>query len=111
MDSDLKGSATVLVSMALHFGHSKVRLSDPPGSGETRASIIGLWHRSQRGRSIGESARSAGILAIYDSPARMIALPYRSLFRSAAEHPVISSLQHAILRTEKVNICAEHKSV
>ena len=68
MDSDLKGSATVFVSMALHFGHSKVRLSDPLGSGEMRASIIRLWQRSQRGRSIGESARSAGILAITIHP-------------------------------------------
>jgi len=68
MDSDLKGSATVFVSMALHFGHSKVRLSDPPGSGEMRANIIRLRHRSQRGRSSGESPRSAGILAITIHP-------------------------------------------
>ena len=53
--SDFSGSAIVLVSIALHLGHSKVRCSDPSGSGAMRASIIRARHRPQRGRSIQES--------------------------------------------------------
>jgi len=56
--SDFKGSATVLVSIALHFGHSKVRCSDPSGKGAIRASLIRAKHLRQRGRSIEESAMS-----------------------------------------------------
>jgi len=58
MATDFRGSATVSVSMASHFRHSNVRFSDPSGSSEIVASLIRLWHRSQRGRSIGESATS-----------------------------------------------------
>jgi hypothetical protein len=68
--SDLKGSATVLVSTASHFGHSNLRRSDPSDNGEMRASIIRVWHRSQRGLSIGVSAKSAGILDIAIQPLR-----------------------------------------
>jgi len=56
--SDFKGSATVLVWIALHFGHSKVRCSDPSGKGANRASLIRAKHLRQRGRSIEESAMS-----------------------------------------------------
>jgi hypothetical protein len=52
MASDFSGSATVLLSIASHFGHSNVRCSDRSGKGEMRASIIRAWHRPQRGRSI-----------------------------------------------------------
>jgi len=50
--SDFSGSATVLVSIASHFGHSNVRFSDPSGRGAMRASIIRFRHRPHRGRSI-----------------------------------------------------------
>jgi hypothetical protein len=61
--SDFKGSATVLVSMALHFGHSKVRSSDPSDKGANRASVIRVKHLPQRGRSSEESGTS-GILGM-----------------------------------------------
>jgi hypothetical protein len=61
--SDFSGSATVLVSIALHFGHSKVRSSDPSGKGANRASIVRARHLRQRGRSIEESGTS-GILGM-----------------------------------------------
>jgi hypothetical protein len=51
--SDFSGSATVIVSVRSHLGHSNVRCSAPSGKGAIRASIIRAWHRSQRGHSIG----------------------------------------------------------
>ena len=59
IDSDFSGSATILVSTASHFGHSNVRCSDRSGKGEMRASLIRVWHRPQRGRSI--AVRGTGV--------------------------------------------------
>jgi hypothetical protein len=61
--SDFSGSATVMISIALHFGHSKVRCSDPSDKGANRASVIRARHLPQRGRSIEESGTS-GILGM-----------------------------------------------
>src|ERR1700726_4461164 len=50
---DLKGSdAMTLISTWSHFGHSNNRCSKPIGPVETRSSIIRVWQREQRGRSI-----------------------------------------------------------
>jgi hypothetical protein len=50
--SDFNGSGTALVSMKSHFGHSKVRSSDPSGNGAVPVNVNRIPHRSQRGRSI-----------------------------------------------------------
>jgi hypothetical protein len=50
---DLKGSdAVTLISTWSHLGHSNNRCSKPIGPEETRSSIIRVWQREQRGRSI-----------------------------------------------------------
>lgn len=50
---DLRGShAMTLISTCSHLGHSNSRCSKPIGPDETRSSIIRLWQRGQRGRSI-----------------------------------------------------------
>jgi hypothetical protein len=61
--SDFSGSAIVMVSIALHFGHSKVRCSDPSDKGTNRASVIRARHLPQRGRSIEESG-TYGVLGM-----------------------------------------------
>ncbi|MBA2398582.1 MAG: hypothetical protein H0V72_07760 [Bradyrhizobium sp.] len=61
--SDFSGSATVLVSIALHLGHSEVRSSDPSGKGVIRASLIRARHLQQRGRSI-DVRRMSNVLGI-----------------------------------------------
>ena len=51
--SDLIGSdAMTLISTWSHLGHSNNRCSKPIGPVETRSSIIRVWQREQRGRSI-----------------------------------------------------------
>jgi hypothetical protein len=50
--SDFSGSGTALVSMKSHFGHSKVRFSDPSGKDSVPVNVIRIPHRPQRGRSI-----------------------------------------------------------
>jgi hypothetical protein len=50
---DLIGSnAMTLISTWSHLGHSNNRCSKPIGPVETRSSIIRVWQREQRGRSI-----------------------------------------------------------
>jgi hypothetical protein len=50
---DLKGSdAMTFISTWSHLGHSNNRCSKPIGPDETRSSIIRVWQREQRGRSI-----------------------------------------------------------
>jgi hypothetical protein len=49
---DFSGSGTVTVFMKLYLGHSKMRFSPRSGVGEIRASIMRVWQREQRGRSI-----------------------------------------------------------
>lgn len=50
---DFRGSdAMTLISTRSHLGHSNSRCSKPIGPGETRSSIIRVWQREQRGRSI-----------------------------------------------------------
>jgi hypothetical protein len=50
---DLRGSdAITLNSTWSHLGHSNSRCSKPVGPAETRSSIIRVWQREQRGRSI-----------------------------------------------------------
>ena len=63
MASDFKGSATVMISIASHFGHSKVRCSDPSAKGASRTKFIRARHLRQRGRSIEDSGTS-GILGM-----------------------------------------------
>jgi len=72
--SDFSGSATVMVSIDSHFGHSKVRLSDPSGRGAMRASIIRLRQRPQRGRSIEDN----GIEVKETSGSLVMILPHAS---------------------------------
>jgi hypothetical protein len=56
--SDLEGSGTTLVSMKSHLGHSKVRSSESSGRGTILVRFMRMRHRTQRGRSIGESITS-----------------------------------------------------
>jgi hypothetical protein len=63
--SDLTGSATIMVSMKLHFGHSNVRFSERSGRTSIVAKSSRVRHRAQRGRSIGKrntSVRERGML-------------------------------------------------
>jgi hypothetical protein len=53
-DSAFIGSAQIiLVSMWLHFTHSKLRTSYPGGPDMMKANIMGFWHLGQRGRAMG----------------------------------------------------------
>jgi hypothetical protein len=56
--SDLRGSATTLVSMKSHFGHSKIRFSECSGLATRLVKFIRVRHLAQRGRSIGERKTS-----------------------------------------------------
>jgi hypothetical protein len=79
------GSATVLVSMKWHFGHSNIRFSDPFGRGAARANIIRELQRSHRGLSMAVSATSVNEdLNIAFSSGRLIAAP-RNLIGSSAQ--------------------------
>jgi hypothetical protein len=50
---DSRGSDAIKRSSTWsHLGHSNSRCSNPIGPGEMRSSIIGVWQREQRGRSI-----------------------------------------------------------
>src|SRR6476469_10555142 len=57
---DLSGSSASTLWECSHFGHSKVRRSEPAGPGSMRASDIRVWHFGQRGRSIALSNGSVG---------------------------------------------------
>jgi len=61
MVSDFSGSATVVLSTASHFGHSKVRCSEPSARGAMRTNFVRAWHRPQRGRSIALKATSGSL--------------------------------------------------
>jgi hypothetical protein len=53
IEFDLRGSdAMTLISTWSHLGHSNSRCSKPIGPVETRSSIIRVWQREQRARSI-----------------------------------------------------------
>jgi hypothetical protein len=58
ISSDLIGSGTTLVSMKLHFGHSKIRFSERSGRATMLARFMRMRHLTHRGRSIGESMNS-----------------------------------------------------
>jgi len=56
--SDFRGSGAILVSMKAHFGHSKVRFSEPSGRATKLVSVMRIRHLPQRGHSSGERAGS-----------------------------------------------------
>jgi hypothetical protein len=58
--SESSGSATNLISVALHFAHSKVRFSERSAPGATSASRIRVRHLAQCGHSMGKRAANIG---------------------------------------------------
>ena len=56
--SEFSGPEAILVSMKAHLEHSKVRFSVPSGRGAMVVRSMRVLHRTQRGRSIGDSRTS-----------------------------------------------------
>jgi hypothetical protein len=64
--SESSGSATNLISVALHFAHLKVRFSERSAPTTTLANRIRVRHLTQRGHSMGRRAANIWLTSPQD---------------------------------------------